>query len=74
MNQIQRAKTVQVFSQDLKEAISDVKREEYRRELENVRNLVAPDIIEHRIITDSQLTRNDKLQLLAEVELARSRT
>jgi hypothetical protein len=70
MAQMQRAKTVQIINQDLKETISDVKKEEYRRELENVRNLVAPDIIEHRIMTDFQLTRNDKLQLLAEVERA----
>jgi hypothetical protein len=64
---MQRAKAVQVFDQDLKEAISDVKRDEYKRELENARNLAALDIIEHRIRTDFQLTRNDRLQLLAEV-------
>ena len=67
---MQRAKAVQVFDQDLKEAISDVKRDEYRRELETMRDLVWLDIIEHKIRTDFQLTRNDRLQLLAEVERA----
>ena len=67
---MQRAKTVQVFDQDLKEAISDVKKDEYRRELETVRDLVALGVMEHRIMTDFQLTRNDRLQLLAEVERA----
>ncbi len=67
---MQRAKAVQVFDQDLKEAISDVKKDEYRRELETVRNSVALGIIGHRTRTDFQLTRNDRLQLLAEVERA----
>ena len=67
---MQKAKAVQVFDQDLKEAISDVKKDEYRRELENVRNLAALNIIEHRIRTDFQLTRNDRLQLLGEAERA----
>ena len=67
---MQRAKAVQVFDQDLKEAISDMKKDEYRGELESVRNLVVLGIIEHKIRTDFQLTRNDRLQLLAEVERA----
>jgi hypothetical protein len=67
---MQRAKAVQIFDQDLKEAISDVKKDEYRRELENARDLAALEIIEHRIRTDFQLTRGDRLQLLAEVERA----
>jgi hypothetical protein len=67
---VQRTKAVQVFDQDLKEAISDVQKDEYRRELETVRNLVRLDIIEHKIRTDFQLTRNDGLQLLAEVKRA----
>lgn len=67
---MQRAKAVQVFDQDLKEAISDVRKDEYRRELETVHNLVRLEIIEHKIRTDFQLTRNDRLQLLAEVERA----
>lgn len=67
---MQRAKAVQMFEQDVKEAILDVKKDEYRRELENVRKLVALNIIEHKIRTDFQLTRNDRLQLLGEVERA----
>ncbi len=70
MNQTQRAKTVQVFDQDLKEAISDMKKSEYRRKLETAHDLFALNVMEHRIMTDFQLTRNDRLQLLAEVERA----
>ena len=73
MTQMQRVKTVQVFDKDFKEAISDVKKNEYRRELETVRGPVALGAMEHRIMTDLQLTRNDKLQLLAEVERAAAR-
>ncbi|MGP8124607.1 MAG: hypothetical protein ACLQEQ_01915 [Nitrososphaerales archaeon] len=67
---MQRAKAVQIFEQDRKEAISDVKGDEYRRELGNARNLVALGIIEHKIRTDFQLTMSERLQLLAEVECA----
>jgi hypothetical protein len=67
---MQRAKTVQVLDRDLKEAISDVKKNEYRMELKRSRNSVALSAIEHRIRVDFQLTGNDRLQLLAEVERA----
>ena len=61
---------MQVFDQDLKEAISDVKTNEYWRELKSARSSVALSAIEHRIRMDFQLTGNDRLQLLAEVEHA----
>jgi hypothetical protein len=70
MNQVQKAKTIQVFDQDLKEAISDVKKSEYRRKLETLRDPVALDAMEHGIMIDFQLTSSDRLQLLAEVERA----
>jgi hypothetical protein len=46
MTQMQRANTVQVFGQDLKEAISDVKKSEYRRMLETVRERVVTSVCE----------------------------
>jgi len=67
---MQRAKAVQIFDQDLKEAISDLKKVEYRRELENARKLVALNVIEYMIRTDFQLTLSDRLQLLGEAERA----
>jgi hypothetical protein len=70
MNQMQKAKMTQAFDQDLKEAISDVKKGEYWRKLETVHDPVALDAMEHEIVIDSQLARNDRLQLLAEVERA----
>jgi hypothetical protein len=65
---MQRAKVIQVFGQDLKEAISDVKKDEYRKELEDARDSVALNVVEHRIRTDFQLTQDDRLQLLGDAE------
>jgi hypothetical protein len=64
---MQRERT-EPFRLDLKEAISAVKKREYRREL-----LVAPNsamlrTIDYRVRTDSQLTMYDRLQLLSEIE------
>ena len=67
---MQRAKAVQVFDQDLREANSDVKKEGYRKSLGEVRDAAALSFIEHEIRSDFQLTRDDRLQLLGEVEHA----
>jgi hypothetical protein len=65
---MQREKTAVAFDQDLKEAISDVKRQEYRRELLVALNSAALRTIDHKVRSDSQLTMNDRLQLLSEIE------
>ncbi len=65
---MQRAKAMQVFDQDLKEAISSVKKDEYRRALGWAHDLMALNVIEHKIRTDSQLTQDDRVQLLGDIE------
>lgn len=65
---MQRAKVTQAFDQDLKEAISDVKKDEYERALEEAHDLMALNAIEHRIRTDFQLTQDDRVQLLGDIE------
>ena len=65
---MQRAKAVQVFDQDLKEAISSVKRNGYRKALGAARDRASLALIEHEVRADFQLTRDDRLQLLADVE------
>jgi hypothetical protein len=65
---MQRAKVVQDFDQDVKEAISSVKKEEYRKAVDKACDLFALNIIEHRIRTDFQLTQDDRLQLLGDIE------
>lgn len=64
---MQRAKATQVLEQDLKEAISNVKKDEYRRALREAHDLTVLDSIEHRIRTDSQLAQDDRVQLLGEL-------
>ena len=64
---MQREKTI-AFDRDLKEAVSDVKKQEYRRELLVAHNLAALQIIDHRVRTDPQLTVYDRLQLLSKIE------
>jgi hypothetical protein len=54
---MQKAKVMQDFDQDLKEAVSGVKKEEYRKAVEEARDLFALDIVEHRIRTDFQPTQ-----------------
>lgn len=67
MSQVQKAKVVQVFDHDLKEAISDVKKDWYRKVLKEVHDSVALAAVEHEIRTDPQLTRDDRLQILGDV-------
>lgn len=67
---MQRAKAVQVFDQDVREAISDVKKDGYRKALGEAHGPVGLSLIEHEIRLDFQLTRDDRLQLLGEVEHA----
>jgi len=65
---VQRAKAVQILDQDVKEAISDMKKDEYRRALEGAHDSVALGIIENKIRVDFQPVMADKLLLLSEVE------
>jgi len=67
---MQRAKTHQVFDRDLKDAISQVRKEEYRKAIEEVHDLDSLSRIDHEIRSNFQLTRDDRLQLLGEAELA----
>jgi len=67
---MQRAKAVQAFDRDLKEAISDVRKDGYKKALAAAHDPGALSFIEHEIRSDFQLTRNDRLQLLGQVELA----
>jgi hypothetical protein len=57
-----------IFDHDLKEAISGVKRDEYRKVMGNTLSPMVLIAIERRIRTDSQLTRDDRMQLLGDVE------
>jgi len=70
VDEVKRAKAVQLLDQDLKEAISDLKKDEYRRGLEGAHDLVAMGVIEGKIRMDSQLTMTDRMLLLSEVECA----
>ena len=67
---MQEAKARPVFEKDLSEAVSDLKTEGYAREIENAQDLAGLDIVGHKTRTDFQLTRNDRFELLAEVEHA----
>lgn len=65
---MQGAKVTQINKQDLKEAISNVRRQGYRRALGEARVLMALNTIEHKIRTDPQLTQDDRVQLLGDAE------
>ena len=67
---MQREKAVLVFDRDLKEAISDVKKDGYRKALLEAQGQVVLKLIEREIRSDFRLTRIDRLELLAEVALA----
>lgn len=66
----QRERALQVFDENLKDAISEIKRDEYRRELASVYDYVSLGAIENRIMADHQLTSEDRLQLFGEIECA----
>ena len=55
------------FEQDLKETVSDVKKEEYRREMRQAASLESLFSIEREVETDFQLTQSDRVQLLGEL-------
>jgi hypothetical protein len=63
----QRGKAMQSFEQDLKEEVSDLKKEEYRREMREAANLAKLLSIEREVETDFQLTQSDRVQLLGEL-------
>jgi hypothetical protein len=65
---MQRAKVVQVRDQDLKETISSVKRDGYRIAMVRAHDSSALEAIEQRVMTDLQLTSDDRIQLLGEIE------
>jgi hypothetical protein len=65
---MQGAEVAHVFARDLKEAISNVKRDEYRRALGETHDPMVLNAMEHRVRTDSQLTQDDRVQLLGEIE------
>ena len=67
---MQRAKLVSAYGQDLKEAISEVKAATYRQLLASAGSLDAVAKVEHEIRSDFQLTGDDRVQLLGEVERA----
>jgi len=67
---MQRAKAVEVYGQDLKDVISELRKEAHRKALGGAHDIVALRLIEHKVRSDFQLTRDDRLELLAEVELA----
>jgi ribosome recycling factor len=67
---VQKAKVTHIFAEDLREAISNVKRDEYRRALDGAHDPKILDAIQHKIRTDSQLTQEDRIQLLGDVERA----
>ena len=64
---VRRTTVLQALGQDLKKAISDVKRDQYRRMLAATHDSMALRYVEQRIRIDSQLTQDDRLQLLGEV-------
>ena len=66
---MQREKAAEsFFDQDLKEAVSEVRRNEYRRATEAVRDPVSLKVIEIKVRTDFNLTQDDRLQLLGDIE------
>ena len=65
---MQRTKASQVLDYELRDAVSDAKKNEYRRELQIVPNSAALRTIDFRVRTDSQLTMRDRLILLSEIE------
>jgi hypothetical protein len=67
---MQRAKALPLFDQGLKDAISEVRRDEYRRELAAAPSSVSLNVIENRVRADYQLTLDDRLQLVGEIECA----
>ena len=67
---MQRAKALQVFNHELMDAISEIKKEEYRREMEAAHDPVALDAIGDRVRADCQLTADDRFQLVSEIECA----
>jgi hypothetical protein len=67
---MQQRRAVQVSDESLKEAISDVKREGYRRAIVGAHSVASLTRIEHEIRFDFQLTQDARLQLLGEVGIA----
>jgi hypothetical protein len=62
-----RGKAMLSFEQDLKETVSDVKKEEYRREMRQAASLEGLLSIEREVEADFQLTQSDRVQLLGEL-------
>ena len=69
---MQRTKTQDVFEQDLKEAISWTKKNQYEKMLAMARDEGDMRELDQRIRTDTQLTQDDRVELLAEVNGAAS--
>ena len=65
---MQTAKVVHDYDQDLKEAISYVKRNGYRKALEGASSPTALRAIEQQVMTDFQLTQSDRARLLGDIE------
>ena len=55
------------LDQDLKEAVSLVKRHDYERMLKHAHDLVGLGAIEHQVRMDSRLTQGDRVLLLSAV-------
>jgi hypothetical protein len=66
---MQRAKVLQVFEQDLKESISGLKKDEYRRAMRDAHDQMALNSIEHEININFQLIQDDRIQLLSELNV-----
>ena len=69
---MQRGKSTHSFSRDLQQTISEMKAEGYRRALGEAHNPTSLSVIDRMIRSDYQLTRGDRLQILAEVQTATS--
>jgi len=64
---LQKREISRALDQDLKEAVSLVKRRDYERMLKRAHDLVGLRAIEHQVRMDSRLTQGDRILLLSAV-------
>jgi hypothetical protein len=64
---LQKREISRRLDQELKEAVSLLKRRDYERMLKSAHDLLGLGDIEHQVWTDSRLTQGDRILLLSAV-------
>lgn len=65
---MQRAKLKQVMEKDMKQVVSNVKRDQFMKAISETRDPLAMEDVKRRIRVDPQLSEGDRIQLLSKAE------